>query len=365
MLKKQLLKFIHSRLFIFSNGQFFQLLEGDLTLTSFEILKKTPGSFLIIGKDHYKEVDKRYPVSNVKDLKDILKYQTSNADMFDSPKFFEDHTILPTIELDREAKAQVEECRWTVWLPESWVLNFPRNELFYVVRANVELFALKLADKLMLSPLKGPFKSKSYFLMSTGASENVQEHSLNQKQYTETLVRGIESISQAMWLNILKSQHFKSKIATSFDWLSAVTGSLVGILLFQGVYWGVLSFQEASLDNEISKQNVTQVVRLQKQFEESKMALSRIQNGGFDKLKIANLWDVMLMLMESKVNLIRINSIGEEFELHLDSGDATNTLESLRKSVLVKDVRFSTPVRQSGARETFGVVLTVKTRADL
>lgn len=365
MFKKQLLKFIYARLFIFSGGQCFRLNNGDMQPVEFEVLKKSVVSFLVVGKEHYKETDKRYPVSNAKDLNDILKYQAAKPDMSGAPRFFDDHTLVPFIELDGKVKTFLDNCKWAMWLPESWVLNFPKNELIHLSRANTELYALSLVHKLMLSPLQGPFKSKSYFLMSVGASEDVNETYVDQKQYVGKVIEGFENISKSTWLDILNSQRLQTKLAKSVDWFSAVLGALVGIVVFQGGYWGILYSQELSLDKKISQQNVAQVVRLQKQFEESKTALTQVQSGGFDKLKVANLWDVLLVLMENQVNLIRITSVGSEYELYLNANAATDTLELLRTHDQIKDVKFSTPVRQSGPRENFGVVLSVKSRVDL
>lgn len=357
-MKDSLKTHIQKRLILFAGNQ---ILQANDNAEHFEVRDGLEHLFfpiIVIGKEHYQETEKRFPVSNAKDLSDVLKYSEDIPDLLGTPVFNDDHCIVPHILLDREAGILLENNPLSLWIPESWILNLEKGQLYSFTRANSSIFAIQLANKVLLSSKQGPFKSKEYFLMSVGADESALEHSLDDSQYIQALIVGIEKLPKGLWPQIVKSQRYHHKLLKGFDWTSIITGFVSGILIFNLVSFAYLTYKEKLVDRKISALPTREVVALQKKFESSKESLKSISRGGFDKTKVENLWDLVLNLMENKVTVLRITPVGQSYELYLESKEATTTLDSIKNNTIVASVVFSTPVRQSVNKERFGVNIT-------
>lgn len=357
-MKNSLVKQLHKRLFIFANKQFYRFSGSKLEPCSTEHVSKVVMPIVIIGKEHYQETTQRYPVNNISDLNEILKYNKSKVELLGMPTFTDDHCTVPQFTLDTDARAVISDYPWSVWMPESWALNIPQKVLHSFSRADSELYAINLVGDLKLTIAKGPFKSKHYFLMSIGA-DYAQEVINEEDSYIQAIYSGIANIPKSLIINIVKAQNFPHKLARKFDWLSISGGLVCGVLLFQTAFFAYLSVKESVIDKEIREQNVVEVVKKQKRFEQVKTSLEAVQRGGFDKSKVFNLWDVLLTLMENKTGVLRVTSLGDKYEIYLEAKVATETLEMLRDLNVVSSANFSTAVRQSLSNERFGVTISL------
>lgn len=364
MVVQYLRRFLKHRLFLYANRQLFRLQGEQLIKVEVEAMEKAFFPIVVIGKEHYSEADKRYPVSNSKDLADILKYENHRASLQGPPSIYDDYSVISQVELDSHARTFLGTLKLGLWLPESWLLFLPEGELINYSRGNSQFFGINMAGRLMLSAAQGPFKSRSYFLLSVGASEHIAERSLDGNDYVQLLISGFEQIDYARWIALLKAQGYAAKLNRSSDWLSLIGGGLLGIVLFNLVYWTYLTFKNNELDNQISRQNVAEVIKLQQKFNDSQDALKAIQNGGFDKSKVFSLWDLLITLMENRISILRVTSLGNAFELYIESTEATETVEFLSAYPSINTVELSTPVRSSLNNERFGLKITFKTKQE-
>jgi hypothetical protein len=67
MINSRILSLVSSRLYFLFNGKIFHLEQAELVESNRENLDKALFPIIVIGREHYRESSKKYPVTNEKD----------------------------------------------------------------------------------------------------------------------------------------------------------------------------------------------------------------------------------------------------------------------------------------------------------
>jgi hypothetical protein len=359
MINSRLLSLFTSRLYFLFSGKAFHLEENLLVESNKERLEKTIFPVIVIGREHYRESSKKYPVTNEKDLRQILVNESDEAHIISPPIFKEDHALLQTYELDNTALDFVSN-QWCFWFPETWLLNIQSTQLLQVNRGGNCVWGTSLSGNLYSTVASGAFASPDYFLMSIGASSDIQENIIPNESYSKLVVEGLNGLSSKQWRELAKAQKYIPKLNKLFSWPSIIAGLLLGYGIFCLADLVALSYQHRSIDKKISQQEVSSVIQKQRALETKAVALSALANISSDKVLIRNMWQSVLALMEGKHNILRIVLEGNKLQIRIESENANDALALVQGLDYVETADFSTPVRNSAGNKRVTIAIGFK-----
>ncbi len=359
MINSRILSLVSSRLYFLFNGKIFHLEQAELVESNRENLDKALFPIIVIGREHYRESSKKYPVTNEKDLRQILANEPNEAQVISPPVFNDDHALVQMHELDDDCLEIIGD-QWCFWLPETWLLNIQSEQLLQVNRGASCFFGRSLSGNLYSTVATGAFASADYFLMSIGANGDTQTSIISDGSYGARILEGFNRLSGKQWSELVKAQQYTPKLNQLFNWPSIVGGLLIGYGVFCLGDLAFLSYQHSSIDSKISQQDVASVIQKQKLSETKIEALSALANISSDKVLIRNIWQSVLSLMEGKNDILRVALEGDSLQIRIESNDANDALALVQSLDYVNAADFSTPVRNSVGRKRVTIALSFK-----
>jgi hypothetical protein len=319
---------------------------------------------LIIARKHYKEFVKYYPVTNLKELKQVLAEEYS-----DTTGVF--HLI------GGEADNQRQVCSFVIdaqifelfpsavaFIPETVLLwkTLQSEQAIVEVQHNSPYF-IYCKGALPVSQLKQQLCPDLYsFILNNGLPEGLSNNHISAASHINILMRALAKTLISDW----KIVFFKAPQTQSFrfDWkqLSILTGILgISYMLLSSAY---LSLMLAHREQQLVDlgTDVEQLLQVQESMDNTQTAFVSLSQARAEQLHSAHLWLVVLELQQKypELNITGLSSVANLHTVRGTANRATDILTHLQKSEWVQNVRFDAPVRREKTQELFVIVIELK-----
>ncbi len=349
-------KLLSKRVYFLADNKLFELKNDKLNAVPGQEWGRINYSILIIGREHLIEQHHKFPVVDSKEIKSIVKNQFSDDFMISPPVISDKSSQVTAWQLRPEA-SQLLEKKVTIWLPETILLEMTDAEhLNCISRAGNTIFAIKQSNQKFTSDSKGAFADPQYFLMTLGLS-SAQQVAVNEHQYCLMLNEALTRLSPQQWLSVLTRQVATKNTVLALPWRLAGIGLVAGWLFVFAVDLAQLHLRLKLVEDEIASQDVAAVMRTKQEIE-GKMELTRqFADGAGPKSQDAVLWQVLGLIMEQGIKIIRFRTNAEGVELRLESKIATESLEIVKSIPLVEDARFAAAVQNSLGNQRSTVIV--------
>jgi hypothetical protein len=350
---------IFNRGFLLANKALYAIKKEGLEPVNADLFHKTFMPILIIGKEHCKEFDKKYPITDAQDLKKVLKMDFNELSLVSKPEITAQESQVKAWQTDDYA-AGIIHSKLLFWLPESWVLSHPNESILYQLsRANNVIWLCNRQGKSFSSIAKGLFSRASHFLMSIGVEVGIEQKKVTEQEYCNFVAEQADLIEPFKLLAVLSAQNYLKRLKDSCNWLSVGIGTSVALTIFLAFHIGYLQLRTYWLDQDIAQQQIKEVVSLQNQYKQQSTALFSLEKSLYTNTQSINYWNVLATIMENDGAILRVNYNDEKFEVRVQSSLATDTLQTLGNLPNVDIAEFTTPVRESLGKERFTIGITL------
>jgi hypothetical protein len=308
---------------------------------------------LIVSPSYYTQTEKKYPITDRKELKKLLKLQRSSGQFY-LMKDHDEHGI-------RVAHWVFNENLPKAWLyiPESLVLEYEsvNNEIMEISETeDSSYFFGRDQNRTFVAQKSSIMNTPERFSMSTG----VQYTAVNRLDFAQKLAILLPAISnlkvkdwfafvpqtdQVNWWPLL----IKSVLPASVVLLTYTLVSSIYLFSVNAHYNSTLNQQSGDMNA---------LLDLQQKIDESKTANAQLQAFLEDKQGYLALWLELAPLFELvDIDSIRISN--QRIQIRGEADKATRILELLTNSPNVAEAKFDSPVSKTRRAERFIVSFTL------
>lgn len=316
---------------------------------------------LVVGREHYHETVKDYPVGDVKDLKKILSAQTDF-----SPYQGETFHVIERL--------SAQSCRVLTWIIKKtsidnlpfrpWLMVPETFCLFQCSSPSTPLTISRAGDEVTIFDGDSGFFS---FLNVKEADENTLSYIKSAIPYlghpdSNGELKAEEDAASILWrgLAVAIFSHptsflMKMEKSSSYPWnkafkLSAIISALY-VMVSSGLILGSNVWADYKL-NEIQKHNV-EVMQIRSNFRFQSSLAANINDTLKNMLPTWTVWEIFLGLQHSDTQVTAISYGNGLLTLTGTSSRATDVLAELGENKFVQSAEFSSPVRKTRDRERF------------
>ncbi|XOV79218.1 MAG: hypothetical protein ACFHVJ_20260 [Aestuariibacter sp.] len=360
---KKLKELFQSNLYLLLHKQFYQVTSTGLKVVEWEQFQRIRLPFLIIARENLQVKEHQIPVTDPKDVKNIIRSDLHDDSFITKPEILERQTKFQSIELAADTKALIAD-KLLLWCPETVLIekHILPEALTCFSRANQSVYAIKHGGSIYSSPVHGMFEDANYFLMSTGAI-GAEKVDIEEKQYCHQITTACMQLQPEELLSLLKAQWLHKLLIKLTPWKSLGAGIASGLLLALIVDIAVINMQIRSISSDIEGTEVAQLVK-RKQFIEGKQALLKELSENFSsKNNEMLIWEAVVSVMEKDIRVLRVTYDEGQLQLRLESDIATDSLEAIRSLPLVTNAEFVAAVQNSLGKQRFTVQLTLVNNA--
>jgi hypothetical protein len=365
-----ILSFILKRAGFWSNGLYdFPSDEKRAELVSTDAA--APGKWLlVVGRGHYLETSKDYPIGHLGDLKKLLKNE---------PWRFPYQGIL----LNRIERLNGQSHRVTSWVIKHEVLDSLSDKPLWVMPESACIEGLadksavvveRLGEKVYVAVtpdgLLSSLGQEKSFLRRLGPAANTDESGnktisrLSGSAAIETILLGVIGSLKRFPFRFYVG--FDKERLKSYPWVGSLKFSAVACLTYfaiTSVYllsasgWVDYRLSESAVEAESAMQLRAEVSRFQKRVD----GFSKISEG-IHPMWVA--WDVLLDLQGVGASFRAVNSSAPAVTYYLTAQRATDILSWLSNDPRVLEAEFALPVRKIDGSEQFAVEVTFRQRLE-
>lgn len=318
------------------------------------------GAVVILARKHYQEFVHSYPVTQLSELKQILKteYPQQGVLHYIGPEQDQRRTVC-TFVIQNALLQQFNGIK--LLLPESlllWQVLKPESAI-YQCESGSRYFLYTAAAVPISQQLNTFCNDTTAFSLNNGIPDQVVHQQLDRQSYVNTLVGALPQavlvIGKIALLN-------KSAVNVSKWPVKTLVYTVAGILLAYGVMVAV--YYNLMLDKRQSQltalgDSVNQLLDLQTQLQQLKTNADTLSELRQDKQAIAHIWQVLIPLLEqnTSIQLQNISSQDGSIILRGNASQATAVLTALQASSLISNARFDAPVRRSKELDAFVIAV--------
>lgn len=322
--------------------------------------------WLILGREHYFETSKEYPIANKRDLKQALKFDDNKAPF--------KGVTLQHIERVNEQSHRVtfwvinpkilDKLTSSPWLilPESYLLAkaLPENINLATIACPDKTLFISRTGQGMFSGIKSPqTPSVESFALATGSPTSVddeQQYSAKATQFTALLSTGIKSLNVAKLSGFFVNLNNINRL--NYPWKQAGVISVLVLTIYLALSSAWLSFEQQHLSQKIidQKPQVNQALALQKDYQQHLQWQEALAEPLSNAFPYWHTWQIALEAIAVGADINAIHYQNEKIILHgtADSDiKATDVLAKLSENPNVLSASFSQPVRKYRNKEDF------------
>jgi hypothetical protein len=321
---------------------------------------------LIIGKEHYSEENRSFPLQSRKELNKILKLESENSDgtmLYSIGSYIEGQRSVISWQIKSPVLLELALTPIFV-VPESALLlcNKP-GQLFNASRNNRAFWFIDNQGQFLCAEKKGLISSSTMFLASAGISDQTACAGLDDHDYLALLS---ESLLGVLLTNL---GGFKTSLRKleSIDWLSHLkySGTAV-ILLFIG-YVGLTSmYLKMRLDS--AKQDQVVYATKTKDVFQLKAQLSVVEQKDRQITAVNNavsapnvIWRFIVPLAKRGIKFSRVSmSPDGTYTVAGEADKATDVLEFIKSDPLVKEPQFVGQNTVLNGKDRFSIGFKIK-----
>ncbi|AWL11211.1 hypothetical protein HMF8227_00715 [Saliniradius amylolyticus] len=316
---------------------------------------------LLVGREHYSEYEKYYPIADRRELKKVITHSLSGTYVYSVVSGDEQGFHVRFWVFNTDIGQRLDDLIG-LWMPETYLpLSTESNQLITVKRAGNELYRLE-GDKRGSTIAEGLYQDAAYFLMAIGAeAEESPKETLTEQAYLSRLKWALESLSVTDLGGLLRQQKYGGNIAGMASWQSVGLGAVAGFIFMVAGQYAYVKYRINDIENAIQSTDVTETVEIRNRVRQKTELVETLQRTGGGSDFSNSMWDVMLTLMEQeKYAMLLVTAEGRQLELRLEADKATDALQLINEHPLVASAEFSSSIRESVGRERFNISMTLK-----
>ena len=335
-------------------------------------------SWLILGREHYFETSKEYPIANQRDLKKALKFEDDKAPFSGV-----------TLQYIQRLNEQSHRVTFWVYKPSAldilasqpWVVIPESFLLAKAIGSSDFLTEIKCLNKTMFLSTTGQFIQSGiasvqvptieHFAFSTGSPTSVKNKSLityTKNDFVPLLYAGIKSLTlPELQQFILKTKQLNWK---NYPWRQGgmISSVIIAVYLTLTSTW--LLFQKHHIEQQLIDQTeqVNEALALQKKYNEQNQWQQILALPLANQSPYWNVWPIVLETISLGVVIQSLQFTNDEFILRgraNESIKATDILANLSKNINIISPSFSTPVRSFRGKDEFTINFTLAIREQL
>ncbi|NQZ05997.1 MAG: hypothetical protein HRT35_02455 [Algicola sp.] len=321
---------------------------------------------LIVGKEHYAEENRTFPLQSRKELNKILKLESDNFDgimVYHIGHYIDGQRIVICWQMSSEVFSGLGLTPIFV-IPESaLLLSDNPNQLLSVSRNNRTFWFIDRQGQYLSAEKKGLISSSTMFLASAGLSDNTNNVEVDESDY---LTRLGGSFLPALLTNL---GGFKTSLRKleSIDWASHLKYSGVATVLLFGGYFALTSLylnmrlnsaKEAQVVYADQTKDVFQLKAQLGVVEEKAGQINTVNNA----VSAPNVvWRFIVPLAKRGIKFSRVSmSPDGTYSVVGEADKATDVLEFIKSDPLVVEPQFSGQNIVVNGKDRFSIAFRIK-----
>ena len=309
----------------------------------------------VLGREHYLERRKSYPVRSWRDLNRVLREELLGA----SPTL----TLIGPLSEDRREvtffelrPGTLERAGRALWLvPESLplALTLPPQQLAVVRRDGLCYF---LAASGVSQIAGGAVVTPALFALAAGLDSDREALELDRDAARVRVLAGLRRLRPAAWLRLLRPN---LSIDPGLAWRPLATLAGAGLAAYLLLASGYLSLAQTLRQRELVAlgPQVDSLLRTQHELEQLTLEQRRLAQVIGERQPSYRLWRLAALAWQRGASIEGLSLLDGGLTLRGNAPLATDILAALAAAPGVGDARFGAPVRKEGAREEFIITL--------
>jgi hypothetical protein len=309
----------------------------------------------VIGREHYDEARKTYPIRGWSDLRRVLRIESGGDDACLSVigPLQGDERAVTTYRLS--SSCPVNTLRALFWVPETLLLEAAAKEhgVITVERAGLRYF---VAANGISQRAGGAIRSPQLFALASGVPADAAHSTLGDDEIRREMAKRVPTLSLADWWSLRSPVAAESlqrflRPAASF--------SAVALLAYLGVASAYLAGMEWWRNRQLEALGSEVTVLLAQQRAIDVMAKERTELAAIiDSSEPAwPIWEIAATVWRGRGAIYSVNVLDDEITLRCTAPVATEILDALRKLEGYSEARFDSAVRPGGLGQEFVVTL--------
>lgn len=345
--------------------------EYDRSQKAFRFGDKLPSNIdcLIIGKEHYNEENRKFPIQSRKELSKILKLEALNNDnvMLYSIGDYIDGERIVTCWQVKTAVFESRQLNPLMVLPESALLHKSEpGKLLTLTRDNRTFWFIDRQGQYLCAEKKGLISNGAMFLASAGLSDQIDSLELDDNSYLALLT---DALIPVLSKN-LSGFNAGLRRLESVDWATHLKYSGVSAVVLLSAYFGATSLylnmrldsaKTAATEYREKTKDIFELKNLQSSMEQKGQALAEVN----DTIMAPNvIWRLVAPLMRQGVTFRRIGMRPNGlFSFEVEADKATDVLEFLSGDPLVFEPQFQGQNSAVDNRQRFTVIFKIQEKS--
>ena len=323
---------------------------------------RSPALVAVLGREHYSERRRQYPILSRRDLDGVLKQELAGGPptLAVVSAARDDKREVTFFEFKPEVLSQVAPAFMLV--PESLALaaTLPAGRVATVERAGFRYF---LASGGVSQPEGGAVTSAELFAMAAGldASDAV---TITGEWLHDRIVAGLRQIKPETWRQ-LRTPSLDQRI--EIDWRPLATMAGIGLVAYLALGSGYLAVTRESREQELAGLGgeVEKLLVAQRDVDRMLSEQAGLAAVMADRRNTYRLWQVVSVAWSKGAQIKSVELRDATLTIRGDATVATDVLAAIDAIPGFADAKFSAPVRggRSG-REDFSLVVTMQPEAN-
>jgi hypothetical protein len=317
--------------------------------------------FLVVGREHYFESVKDYPVGNRNDLNNILKNERWNFP-------FEGRAFTRIVRLDDQShrvtfwviKKSVLDglVGWPIFvIPETACIEEILDAKIAVVERLGQVVYVALTPDGLVSSLgqQSLFEQRIATSVSTSNPSSERSLKLTDGDTAEAILAGLWSIFKASPMRFFRG--FDLKAIRSYPWLIAAKFSIALVIAYLTITSAYLISASWWIDHQLQSQKVLAESSLviRKEIENKRGLMGEAFQVFSEVQPLWISWDILMDLQDRGVDVRAVNSISGAVTFYLTAPRAIDELEWLSQDARVASAEFVVPTQEFAGAEQFAI----------
>ena len=314
------------------------------------------GWVAIIGREHYEQSRRKYPIRNWRDLRSVvlLEHGQSPNVLFSIGPLHDDYRevtvykFLPSLDLNA--------IRSIFWIPESRLLLGAREtqqEVVTVDRHGLRYFMAPDGQSLISG---GAIQSPEIFALAAGVSSPGSGVVLRASDLPSAFAQGLRALKPADWLCFLSTAAITAAARVVKPALLASTILLVTYMVLVSTYLSSMESWRARQLDDLGPE-VTTLLAKQRAVD----VLMAERNALVEVVRNAPpawpIWEPVAAVWKAGGAIYSVNLSDRLITIRCSAAVATDVLKALQALKQFKNVQFDSAVRQGGVGQEFVVTL--------
>ena len=315
---------------------------------------------VIIGREHYQELEKVYPVADKKDVTQIVANEYPHLKM--QRLVNKDLTSTnATLYLFDDSVAEYVNNNNCIFLPETMLTSFVDDgEMYTIERLGGVLNVARKGSQVFSSSGSGIYQNPDMFVLSSGIGEVQLRKKLQQTEYFELLLEQLSSVAPENMATLLKGQVLHRKVVDNLHIPSVSVGFCLSVVLYWLLLFGHLKWSEMMAQTSVSSAEVKEVIQLKQAVAEKLETAKELRSAGQGAMSGGQMWSIITSLLENDVSVGSLFYENGEAKLSLVTASATETVEFLRSMKSVKQVRVDGDIFSFQGKQKVSLVIAIQ-----